>query len=305
VARSSSGTGAPQKAFQGGASKQRSPLVGIAKILVLILGLGAAGYIVANNLGLIEKLRGPKEDAAGDAVYAPKKGAAPAAAPAPDAAAQEPAADAPPAGDTAQSGDGAPPAAKAPVKEGPIVPPVYTLGVKWAKIPECRANGTISGGNFVAESARLDRVGNATVLSLRQGPVASPDRELLVYLRMGANEGPTNRTFTVDSETKTGSYTVVKRWKTDPKYAPTSRNYSVGYALKVELGAMGEDNTIPGKIYLALPDNEKSVVAGLFKASANLAQALVTQPGGQEEAQPEQSPGMDANMRRRYNLPGR
>jgi hypothetical protein len=58
---------------------------------------------------------------------------------------------------------------------------------------------------------------------------------------------------------------VAKRWKTNPKFAPLLRSYSTGYVLKLELGQLVETN-IPGKIFVAFPDNEQSVVAGSFKA---------------------------------------
>ena len=86
-------------------------------------------------------------------------------------------------------------------------------------------------------------------------------------MRMKPNEAPTNQTFTVASDSKDLVVSQVgKIWKTDPKYAPQQRSYSVGFALKLEFGSM-TNGFIPGKIYLALPDTEQSVVAGLFNAS--------------------------------------
>ena len=62
---------------------------------------------------------------------------------------------------------------------------------------------------------------------------------------------------------------LVKRWKPDPKYAPQSKSFPTGYALKLELGQMSE-GLIPGKIFLALPDPEQTVVAGVFRAATSV-----------------------------------
>src|SRR5260370_41513486 len=59
---------------------------------------------------------------------------------------------------------------------------------------------------------------------------------------------------------------VAKRWKPNPKFAPQLKSFYNGYAMKLELGQVA-DNSIPGKIFLALPDPEQTVVAGVFKAT--------------------------------------
>src|ERR1035437_981019 len=62
---------------------------------------------------------------------------------------------------TAASAEPAAPATPAPEKELPLLPAVWTLDLDTAKIPTGRANGMISGTNFVVETARLDKVGAA------------------------------------------------------------------------------------------------------------------------------------------------
>jgi hypothetical protein len=47
--------------------------------------------------------------------------------------------------------------------------------------------------------------------------------------------------------------------------------------MKLELGQTNE-NTIPGKIFLALPDPEQSVVAGLFKIQPPSTDPAAAQP---------------------------
>jgi hypothetical protein len=156
-----------------------------------------------------------------------------------------------------------------PPKELPVLPAVWTLDVARAKIPEGKANGTISGTNFLVEGA----VCTPVVLTLYEGAAASPDRQILVYINLKAGESLTGHVWTVSQDKRGNDVPKVRKlWKTNPKYAPLSKSYSYGYAMKLELGQM-TSNTIPGKIFLALPDPEQSVVAGQFNAVAALASA--------------------------------
>jgi len=159
----------------------------------------------------------------------------------------------------------------APTDTRPVIPAVWTLDLPTAKIPESRVNGTISGSNFVAEAARIDPVGTAQVLRLLQGQPVSPDREVLVYLHLKPGEKLGGQTVAVSHEMiGVGVPQVTKRWKTDPKYAARLKSFSTGYAMKLELGTL-TNNLVPGKIFLALPDDEKTVVAGTFNASVLVA----------------------------------
>jgi hypothetical protein len=153
-------------------------------------------------------------------------------------------------------------------KELPVIPAVWTLEPDLAKIPEGRVNGMISGTNFVLDAARLERTGQSYVLSLRQGTGVNADSEILVFLRLNAGETLFGYSQTISKEMKGARVPqIVKRWKPNPKYAPQQKSYNTGYVMKLELGKM-EDDTVPGKIYIALPDTEQTVAAGLFKIRA-------------------------------------
>jgi len=180
-----------------------------------------------------------------------------------------------------------PPEAPAPEKELPLLPAVWTLDVDKARIPEGKANGMISGTNFVVETARLDSMpGNVYLLRLIEGAVTSPDRAFMVYLRPNANESITGRTWTISQDLKGRSVPqVVKLWKTNPRYQAQQKPFASGYAMKLELGQV-TDGVIPGKIFLAVPpETEQSVVAGIFKAKTSLADA-----GSATAAPPAESP---------------
>jgi hypothetical protein len=160
-------------------------------------------------------------------------------------------------------------AAAAMEKQLPVVPPVYTLELTSAKIPEGRVNGMLAGTNFVSESSRVDPSPTAQVLRFMQGQPASPDREMLVYLHLKPGEKLGGQVVNVTSDMHgAGVPSVAKRWKTNPRSAPSApKFFSSGYAMKLELGAV-TNGVVPGKIYLALPDAEQSVIAGMFVAAA-------------------------------------
>lgn len=238
--------------------KQQSPLLKWATVAVVLAALGVGAYF---GYGWYQQHR--------EAANASPAGtqATPADPGGPGVAAADP------------GGVAAPKPAE---KELPLIPATWTLDLEAAKTPEGRANGAVSGTNFVVETARLDFVGTAYLLSLRQGGGVSPDREIQVFLRPKAGQPLTNQTWTVTKDMKgPGVPQVVKRWKTNPKYAPRQKAFSSGYAMKLELGQASEDG-ISGKIFLALPDPEQSVVAGVFKAVVGLTSAVgpatATQP---------------------------
>jgi hypothetical protein len=154
-----------------------------------------------------------------------------------------------------------------------MIAAVWTLDLDKAKTPNGKVNGMISGTNFVPEIVRLDKVGPTCLLRLLQGAAAAPDLGFMVYLRLNAGESVTGRTWTVTQDLKDKNLPqVVKVWKSNPRYAATQKSFSSGYAMKLELGDI-TDGVISGKIFLALPDPEQSVVAGVFKANASLADA--------------------------------
>ncbi len=277
VARSSFGAG---KRFERKEVKKKSPVVGIAIGLAVVVALGAGGYFAWPYVQ--EKLGKGNADSAGNAAAKPAQTAA--AAPGADAAAAAPE---------------TPPAPPAP-NTNAVIAPKWTLDAKKAEIPEGKLNGSIAGTNFVCESGRLDRSGTAAyVLTLRQGKGLTPDRGVAIYLRGG--EIPTNRTFTASEDAgATGVSSVSKIWKTDPRYQAKTQSYSKGYAMKLDFGPMSESGTVSGKLYLALPDTEKSVLAGNF--TVNTA-STTAQPGydAAAQAQPTQVEGaMDAAARQRF-----
>jgi len=210
------------------------------KISVVVVGLGVAGYF---GYGYFREWQAKRAEAARQAS---------AAQAATNAAQAEPAPPPPP-------------------KELPILPAVWTLDLDKAKIPAGRANGVISGTNFVVETARLDKVGTAYLLQLLQGAPATPDLGFRIYLHPDAGASVTGQTWTVSQEMKgKGVPQVIRLLKTNPRYAAQQKTIFNGYAMKLELGQI-TNGVIPGKIFLAVPpETEQSVVAGVFQANTSI-----------------------------------
>ena len=275
VPRTTGGGGPVIRNFQQQSAKKQNPLVKYAITMVVVAALAASGWYgwpyVKPHLPFLNK----DGDNAVLAGTASNQGA-----------------------DTGATPDAAVPP---PPKEIPMTPPTHTLDVEQAKVSEGKVNGSIGGTNFVPDTVRLDKIGGQYVLDLRQGTGATPDRGLKVFLNLGATNSPNGQTWTVSPEMKgTVVNRVVKVWKTNPKYAAQEKAFTTGYALKLEFGQLTESNTIPGKIYAALPDNEKTVVGGVFNAST-VAGAL-----GTVAAPAASSPQGDANspeFQRRYGTP--
>lgn len=256
VARASDGRGFTQTSFQPKQVEKQNPMVRYAVIGLVIVALGASAWIAWPHLKPYIPFLKKSEESSTAAPAAGAKLAAEASAP-----------------ETAPL---------PPAKEVPMTAPTYTLDVVQAKVPEGKVNGMIAGANFVPDIVRLDQLPGGYVLNLRQGAGQTPDRGLRVYLQLKQGDSPTGHTWTVSQELKgTPISQVVKVWKPNPKYAAKEKPYATGFALKLEFGQLTSSNTLPGKMYAALPDPEQTVVAGVFNAVTTLAsgqESAVQQP---------------------------
>ena len=154
-----------------------------------------------------------------------------------------------------------------PVEEK-INPPVWTLDVDSAKIPAGKANGTISGSPFVIDRAYLQKMPTGYALTVRQGTGFQADREVLISLPLKPSENLDARTWKIGTSTTNTNPRVTKRWMAGGRQH--TKVYTNGYALTLEFGRSTIDG-LPARIFVALPDEEKTVVGGSFEASFLLA----------------------------------
>jgi hypothetical protein len=160
-----------------------------------------------------------------------------------------------------------------PVEEK-INPPVWTLEVASAKIPSGKANGTISGSPFVIDRAYLQKMPTGYALTVRQGTGFQADREVLISLPLKPSENLDARTWKIGTSTTNTNPRVTKRWMAAGRQH--TKIYTNGYVLTLEFGRSTIDG-LPARIFVALPDEEKTVVGGSFEASFLLVGGTATQ----------------------------
>jgi DNA-directed RNA polymerase subunit RPC12/RpoP len=146
----------------------------------------------------------------------------------------------------------------------PIVPATWTMDPAAATIPKGRVNGGSGGTDFHVETVQLTRSPTASVLSFQEGTGTTTVHEMFVYLPVKPAEDLAGRSWSVTKETKSkDAPQIVRRWTVNPKYMPSEKTYSKGYIMKLELDQPTRDWQ-PGRIYLALPDTNQTVLAGEF-----------------------------------------
>jgi len=146
----------------------------------------------------------------------------------------------------------------------PVIPPAadatnWTLNLADANIPDEPANGGVNGRGFKLERATIQQ----GRLDLRQGPKWPPDVGVSVHLFAERTEDLAGRTVIIEA-TRTNAPRTILRWKNE-NGDPATKDVRRGYALKVEFGSVAS-NHLPGKIFIAFPDDAKSYAAGTFNA---------------------------------------
>lgn len=135
----------------------------------------------------------------------------------------------------------------------------WTLDLTNAVFPEAAAAGRIHGSGFACERTTIQ----GGILSLRQGTTWPPDLGITVLLHWRPGENLSGKTIEI-TPAHPRPPRVVLRWK-DEQQQSITENINSGYALKLTFGAAA-NGRMPGRIYLCLPDADKSFVAGTFDA---------------------------------------
>jgi len=144
--------------------------------------------------------------------------------------------------------------------QGPQAQALWTSNLDTVRIPEALAAGSIHGAEFRCEVSSL--TGGA--LSLRQGKKWPPDLAVAVLLSGRHSEELSGKTFVVPPEHTPPVPMIIVRWK-DAQGQAQKEEIAAGYAMKVSFG-QATNGHMPGKIYLALPDEARSIIAGSFSA---------------------------------------
>jgi len=142
--------------------------------------------------------------------------------------------------------------------------PAPTNDVSWnldladAAFPDATPAGKIRGEYVLCNRSSL--TGGA--LGFRQTTRGLPDLSVTIYFFAKQAEELRGKSINVATNDAPVPRVTV-RWKEgkDTK----SQSFTNGYALKLELGDIA-GNRIPGKVYLSLPDQKRTRVAGTFSA---------------------------------------
>ena len=135
----------------------------------------------------------------------------------------------------------------------------WTVNLTAAKIPTAPVSGNVRGYGFQLDRAVIQQ----GRLDLRQGSEWPPDVGVSLHLFADRTEDLAGRTVVLEV-TRTNAPRLILRWK-DAEDQVITKDYRRGYAARVEFGPV-VSNRISGRIFVAVPDDTKSYVAGTFDA---------------------------------------
>jgi hypothetical protein len=136
----------------------------------------------------------------------------------------------------------------------------WSLNLTNAVIPTAPAVGRIHGNGFLCERATF----KAGRLSLRQGISGLPDLGITVSMGVKRAEELAGKAVLVTTNSPAPAPRVVIRWK-DEQHEPVTEHIHAGYAMSLVFGAI-QNNRLRGRIFIALPDEQKTFAAGSFEA---------------------------------------
>lgn len=148
---------------------------------------------------------------------------------------------------------------------------LWTLNLSEVKFPEATLAGSLHHLAFTLERATL----TGSNLTFRVGRSGTVELGLSVYFFNRQAEELSGKTAEVKPSDPTAPR-VTMHWKDTDRHSETFHN---GYAMKVVFG-QAANNAIPGKIFLCLPDDAQSWIAGSFRAEIHKPKApkTVSQP---------------------------
>lgn len=135
----------------------------------------------------------------------------------------------------------------------------WTLNLDNAVIPDAPASGAVNGFGFSLERSTIQE----GRLDLRQGSKWPPDVGVSVHLMAKRIEDIAGKTVIIEP-TRTNAPKAILRWRNIQGKA-TNKEFKSGYAARLEFGQVN-GKWLPGKIFIATPDDAQSYVAGTFNA---------------------------------------
>lgn len=139
----------------------------------------------------------------------------------------------------------------------------WTMDVSRAKIPRALASGKIHGQDFVVEEAKLEN----GILTLRQGKDFFPERALTIFLFLKKGEKLEGRTYHISKDHGFGAPHVHMKWREAGSKVPQTKIFMKDYAMRLHFDRK-QNGAVPGRVFVSLPDELRSFVAGTFLAKA-------------------------------------
>jgi tetratricopeptide (TPR) repeat protein len=137
---------------------------------------------------------------------------------------------------------------------------IWKQDLKDAEIPGVPARGMINGEVFMAESSKFEN----GILTFHDGKDFLQSHAVTVFLFL-KGESPDGKSYNIESSSGFGSPHVHMKWRQKNSKTPKSRVFMKGYSMRLEFGKT-QDGKLPGKIYLCMPDEMRSYLAGSFTA---------------------------------------
>ncbi|HSU53300.1 MAG TPA: hypothetical protein VLT36_04505 [Candidatus Dormibacteraeota bacterium] len=151
--------------------------------------------------------------------------------------------------------------ALAPIKVNPIPTNIsWSMDLKELAFPDSPAAGSIHGSGFALDRAILQG-GN---LTLRQGKSGPPELGLTVQFFAQQGEELAGKSVEITPDRAPPVPKVTLRFR-DDQNQESRKPINSGYALRVTFSEVANGH-LPGKIFICLPDENKSFVAGTFDA---------------------------------------
>jgi hypothetical protein len=139
-------------------------------------------------------------------------------------------------------------------------PEGWTLDLTNAPLQDARVTGRILGVRFSCDKVTFD----GGVLSFFQNPDLPSERRIAVSLFAHRPERLAGKSFEIPHD-RTGPRPKVSLEVRHAGEVPSTQTLEQNYALKMEFGGITEAR-LPGRIYLAISDEEKSFINGRFDA---------------------------------------
>ena len=153
-----------------------------------------------------------------------------------------------------------------PEKPAPVAPPAndtnWMLALDTNAAPDSPVAGRIHGKDFIVERASFQN-GALTIRSGTKGPV---EFGAIINFSGAQAEDLTGKTLNITTNAEKAAK-VSLRWK-DDTVTVEKPGFDSGYAMHLQFGLL-VNNRLPGKIYLCLPDDEKSYLMGSFTANVS------------------------------------